>query len=210
MARRASSQIRSVGPFDGSDDTLVGVYNNSGATVSTIGLTATTDIFGFDGDGICGLDHGSPYKWTGTGLNGLGYSGCPYDTTGYAGPYVTYSNFSSSNGYKTGNVNFLMPGGGGLHRSVDDVLQLGEQVKRGQLLGPDDDHHDIDHVHDVDHVDHVDLIDDVIDLHNVIDINDVNDHDDGAIDHVIDDVIDNHGADNDDDPVHANDDIVND
>lgn len=38
-------------PFDGSDDTLVGVINNSGVTVSSITIQSNLDIFGFDGDG---------------------------------------------------------------------------------------------------------------------------------------------------------------
>jgi hypothetical protein len=41
------------GTYDGSDDTLVGVVNSSGATLNTLGLTSTTDIFNFDGDGAC-------------------------------------------------------------------------------------------------------------------------------------------------------------
>ena len=104
-----------IGPFDGEDDTLVGIFNNSGATVSTIGLSSNTDIFGFDGDGICGTDedtHGH-YTWVGTGLNGFGFAGCPYGTTGYEGPWVSYSNFSKSNKYETGNVNFSVPNGNG-------------------------------------------------------------------------------------------------
>jgi hypothetical protein len=43
------------GPFDGSDDTLIGVLNSSGATLTAIGLLGPSgeDIFGFDGDGAC-------------------------------------------------------------------------------------------------------------------------------------------------------------
>jgi hypothetical protein len=104
-----------IGPFDGDDDTLVGIFNNSGATVSTVGLSATTDIFGFDGDGICGIDSHTHahYTWVGNGLNGFGFAGCSYGSTGYEGPWVSYSNYSSSNGYKTGNVNFTVPDGNG-------------------------------------------------------------------------------------------------
>jgi hypothetical protein len=43
-------------PYDGVEDTLVGVVNNSGGTVTSIHLTSKTDIFGFDGDGA-----GSPF-----------------------------------------------------------------------------------------------------------------------------------------------------
>src|SRR5215472_15687401 len=40
------------GPYDGLEDTLVGIVNNSGATVTTIHLSSKQDIGGFDGDGL--------------------------------------------------------------------------------------------------------------------------------------------------------------
>src|SRR5690349_17791167 len=40
-----------VPPFDGIEDVLVGVINQSGATVFGISITGN-DIFGFDGDGV--------------------------------------------------------------------------------------------------------------------------------------------------------------
>jgi hypothetical protein len=43
----------SQGPFDGSDDTLIGVLNNSIFSVTSIPLSSDIDIFGFDGDGAC-------------------------------------------------------------------------------------------------------------------------------------------------------------
>jgi hypothetical protein len=45
----------SSGPFDGSDDTLIGVVNSSGSTLDSIFLTGASglNIFGFDGDGAC-------------------------------------------------------------------------------------------------------------------------------------------------------------
>jgi hypothetical protein len=42
-----------LGPYDGIEDTLIGVLNNSGAVLTSISLSSSTDIFGFDGDGIC-------------------------------------------------------------------------------------------------------------------------------------------------------------
>ena len=44
----------SQGPFDTEDDTLIGVENDSSGTVFSLHLSSTEDIFGFDGDGICG------------------------------------------------------------------------------------------------------------------------------------------------------------
>jgi hypothetical protein len=43
------------GPYDHSDDVLVGIVNNSNALLSSVQLSGGSgnDIFGFDGDGIC-------------------------------------------------------------------------------------------------------------------------------------------------------------
>jgi hypothetical protein len=39
-------------PYDGAEDTYFGVINNSGAPITTIPLTSSLDIAGFDGDGM--------------------------------------------------------------------------------------------------------------------------------------------------------------
>lgn len=49
----------SVPPYDGVEDSLVGVINNSGASVFGIKLTGQ-DIFGFDGDGAFGGSYAGP------------------------------------------------------------------------------------------------------------------------------------------------------
>src|ERR1019366_887666 len=38
-------------PYDGSEDTLVGIQNNSSGVLNDIALTGTSGLFGFDGDG---------------------------------------------------------------------------------------------------------------------------------------------------------------
>lgn len=80
------------GPYDGIEDTYVGVINASSTyTLSSINLSATTDIFGFDGDGI------DTYGAPGNGS----------DNTGYGGPD---SYFTGINGAATaGTVNFVTP-----------------------------------------------------------------------------------------------------
>jgi hypothetical protein len=73
-------QDSSVAPYyDGSDDVIVGIINNSGGTVSNIALSGS-DIFGFEGDGLNNTTVGNDY----TGGN-------PADTSGYAGPDNTYT-----------------------------------------------------------------------------------------------------------------------
>jgi hypothetical protein len=47
------SEDSSQGPYEGSDDALVGVQNNSSTPISSIHLSAEDELFGFDGDGIC-------------------------------------------------------------------------------------------------------------------------------------------------------------
>ena len=42
-----------IGPYDGADDELIGVLNQSGASVSSFGLSSPNGIYGFDGDGVC-------------------------------------------------------------------------------------------------------------------------------------------------------------
>jgi uncharacterized repeat protein (TIGR01451 family) len=82
-------------PYDGTEDTLVGVQNNSGAELNSITLSSTTSqIFGFDNDGPCTQ---TPHS-----------SGCPFPgTTGYEGPNNTFSALSDD--LMTGTVNFTTP-----------------------------------------------------------------------------------------------------
>src|SRR6266568_3695737 len=67
-----------VGPYDGGDDTLVGVQNDSSAPVDAITVTGPgTGLGGLDGDGLCTFGvSGCPF----------GLVGCPSVSTGYEGP----------------------------------------------------------------------------------------------------------------------------
>lgn len=58
----------SAGPYDGSDDTLVGVINNSGSTISAITVSGPgSGLAGFDGDGICTYAAGGTAGGSGSG-----------------------------------------------------------------------------------------------------------------------------------------------
>ena len=83
----------SQGPFDGVEDTLIGVQNNFTATITNLPLTGTSSppIFGFEGDGLCAGYPGSP-------------AGCPFGSTGYEGPNTSFSNISTDQ--NSGTVNF--------------------------------------------------------------------------------------------------------
>jgi len=66
------------GPFDGIEDTLVGVQNNSTSTVSKLPLKGSPEAFipilGLDGDGLCAGYFPGPES-----------PPCPYGETGYEG-----------------------------------------------------------------------------------------------------------------------------
>lgn len=81
------------GPYDGCDDTLIGIVNSSGGTLKSIALSgsvAGVGIFAFEGDGACAAI---------TCTNGAG------DTSGYGGPGVNYTGIGGSPSGSTGTVN---------------------------------------------------------------------------------------------------------
>lgn len=87
-------------PYDGHDDTLVGVVNNSGVALSSLGLSSSLDIFGFDGDGVC----------TSTFTGDSYCSGLAKSASGYEGPDNTFSGISSDK--KSGTADFTSALGG--------------------------------------------------------------------------------------------------
>lgn len=106
------------GPFDGSEDTLVGVLNQSDQKVDSISLTTTTDAFGFDGDGLC------TFTFTGS-------SGCLFGPTGYEGPNTSFSDISVDN--TSGTVDFT----GGLRSGASAYFSL-EEALTAQSFNPGD------------------------------------------------------------------------
>ncbi|MEQ1887222.1 MAG: hypothetical protein ABL967_19320 [Bryobacteraceae bacterium] len=89
------------GPYDGYEDTLVGVVNHSGSTVTHITLSGVgingEGIFGFDYDGICDAQF---LPFTGSGY----CASLPKDASGYEGPKTKFINISDDE--KTGTVVF--------------------------------------------------------------------------------------------------------
>ena len=102
------------GPYDGSDDTLVGVYNSSSSSVPSVNLSSTTlTIHNFDGDGNC----------TYTPFTGSGYcSSLPSSASGYEGPTTTFTNISTDT--MSGTVVFTggLAAGGTTYFSLEDAL----------------------------------------------------------------------------------------
>jgi hypothetical protein len=117
------------GPYEGADDALIGVYNNSSSPIFELPLSVpNSDLFGFDGDGVCdpgsaplvsgciptsqspagqtcdgGQDEGCAFPTpTGTNAPPPGYT-----PTGYEGPTSWFSSISPDT--SSGVVNFSPP-----------------------------------------------------------------------------------------------------
>jgi len=79
------------GPYDGNDDTLVGVVNKGKRPIHALILSSALNIFGFDGDGI----------------DTFGAPSNSQDTYGYGGPNAYYGGINAA--ATSGTVNFVTP-----------------------------------------------------------------------------------------------------
>ena len=100
------------GNYDGSEDSLIGIINNSGHVLNSFHISSPQRIFGdmelgINGDGI------SSSSYVGPGFSQL--SGA--DTTYYAGPDNFFSNITGGN---AGDVNFI----GGLASGSSSYFSL--------------------------------------------------------------------------------------
>jgi hypothetical protein len=89
--------ITNSNPFEGADDSLVGIINNGTTPVSTITLTGS-GISGWDGDGICTFGAGGEFADTFTSGSSAYCSASQLagnDPQDYYGPNMTFSNYSS-------------------------------------------------------------------------------------------------------------------
>jgi hypothetical protein len=109
----------STGPYDGADDTFIGVINNSPNTINSFNVSAAgTDIFGFDGDGIDAPQY-------------LNITPNAQDSSGYGGPDGYFTNIDAQ--LDGGTVNFI----GGIASGREDYFSLEEAVSFSQLgAGP--------------------------------------------------------------------------
>jgi hypothetical protein len=97
-------------PYDGGDDTLIGIQNSSGHSLTSLTLSSTDPIFGFDGDGTCNtLYHNPPYSW------------CPGASSGYEGPDNTFTVASATMG--TVNFTTAIPDGGSTWFAMEGTPQ---------------------------------------------------------------------------------------
>jgi hypothetical protein len=110
--------------YDGVEDTLIGLQNNSGSSISSINLASpSATIFSFDGDGLC-----TPLQWP--AAPAITPANCPgtqgFGPTGYEGPNNTFTNISSNT--LTGTVVFTspIPAGGSAYWGLEEALQAGQ------------------------------------------------------------------------------------
>jgi hypothetical protein len=81
--------------YDGVEDQLVGVVNNSGSTLNSITLSGA-NIFGFDGDGAGEPGVGCTVDLTG-GTHGCLSTG-PFGPSGYEGPNTSFTIVDGNDG----------------------------------------------------------------------------------------------------------------
>jgi hypothetical protein len=79
------------GPYEGSDDALIGIQNNSSKPITSIPLSAEIELFGFEFDGICSVENPAPGcvvlpKNTSGGANLNAGEKCPPAVSGCAFP----------------------------------------------------------------------------------------------------------------------------
>ena len=101
----SGAAVAGANPYDGGDDALVGVINNSGAAFTgAITLSGSGNgggLFAFDGDGICTFIGGSAAGSYCTAAQTAGT-----DPDDYEGPLNTFSNISTMSTFDdTGTVN---------------------------------------------------------------------------------------------------------
>lgn len=106
------------GNYDGNEDALVGVHNNSGHMISSFSISGS-GIFGFDGDGINAF---------------LGIANNAMDTTGYGGPQAFFSNIVGNDGV----VNFMggIANGGMAFFSLEESIDLAKPPVVGGVPEP--------------------------------------------------------------------------
>lgn len=114
-------------PYDDDEDQLIGIRNNSAATICSITLSSNQNIFGFDGDGLC-TQTPSP-------------SDCPFGPTGYEGKGTSFDIVDDQHG----TVKFqpcIHPGGSAYFSLEESALgeitfpAVGTQSQPAPALGP--------------------------------------------------------------------------
>ena len=129
------------GTYDGVEDTLIGVINESSQPVSSLTLSSNSEpLFGFDNDGICQDPNSTSGKFglhcNGTVHSGINYNN-PHDSTGYGGLDAFFDHISSD--FKTGTVHFanaIGANGGTDFFSLEEKLDIPDFCQDTITLAP--------------------------------------------------------------------------
>ena len=108
-----STAVVNPNPYDGIEDTLVGVVNNSLSAVTSLAITGT-GIFGFDGDGICLFAAGGAAGDTWSGISSSYCTAAQLagsDPGSYQGPTSTFVVTNTSSGIVNFSGGILGNGG---------------------------------------------------------------------------------------------------
>src|SRR5215831_15400282 len=117
------------GPYDGLEDTLVGIVNNSGGTVNSVTLKSNLTIFGFDGDGVSKFT--TPTYSTPAGQSYAGFIS-PTGAFKLSGTLDSFSGITA--GKKSGTLNFpggLVNGGSAFFSLEEPLTAASFTVKTG-------------------------------------------------------------------------------
>jgi hypothetical protein len=141
-------------PYDGTEDTLVGIQNNSGAALKSIHLSASDATFGgifnFDGDGPCNTVYHSPaYSWCPVGYptvsgdtNPVGYEGSNNTftvdaPTSCGGEFCTFLASGTVNFVNfVGDANVGIPSGGSTWFALEGTPTSFGTISQTQTLHP--------------------------------------------------------------------------
>ncbi len=108
----ATVSVTGTGPYDGSDDTTVGIINNGLAPLSSVTLSASNGAFGFEADGIQAPQFSPSSNGVAIGTGGATtYEGpdSTFDLSGVDGGTCSGTPVSCSSGDGTLVVNFATP-----------------------------------------------------------------------------------------------------
>lgn len=120
------------GPYDASDDTLVGIINNSGSVLTSITLPNTAGQFSFESDGAC-IGSFTPGPTAAQCLGGVFGSGSTGNNDYLSLTATSFSNFSGT----TGQVNFSnIANGGTSWFSLEGALTLAQIGPSGPATTP--------------------------------------------------------------------------
>jgi len=119
------------GPFDGVEDTLIGIQNNSGSTLTAVTVTGPAGTFGFDGDGACSGGYSLEPTLTQCGLTAYTFS----DPSDYESAGATFSNINLNQ--STGTINVDLANGASTWFDLEGHIGASQITPSGPTVTPE-------------------------------------------------------------------------